>query len=50
MLTLSLMKPADHLLIAHIYNNAKADLTYNYQPEYIKDSYEAYLFTRVILN
>ncbi len=47
MLTLSLMRPEDHLVVAHVYNNAKTDLTYNYRPEYIKDTYEAYLFTRV---
>eukprot|EP00826_Nyctotherus_ovalis_P042871 TRINITY_DN4477_c0_g1_i5.p2 TRINITY_DN4477_c0_g1~~TRINITY_DN4477_c0_g1_i5.p2 ORF type:complete len:282 (-),score=76.41 TRINITY_DN4477_c0_g1_i5:1942-2787(-) len=47
MLTLSLMKPTDRLYIAHVYNNAKTDLTYNYQADYIRDSYEAYLFTRM---
>ncbi len=46
-LSLSLMKPADKLIVAHIYNNAKTDLTYNFRPEYIRDTYESYLFTRV---
>jgi len=43
------MKHNDRLLVTHVYNKAKTDLTYNYKPEYIRDSYEATLFTRVFL-
>ena len=43
------MKNADNLLVTHVYDSTKTDLTYNFRPEYIRDTYEADLMTKVIL-